>query len=386
MELLVVIAIIGMLIALLLPAVQYARESARRMQCTNNLKQLALALHNFHSSHNRFPASAFDQIAVSRDIARCGLFPLLLPFLEQQAYYDAIMVQYDPNDAPDTDSGHQPLYSRSSAHMTLDSLLCPSDGASRSGGGFARSNYRACRGDLAGNDCHPAEKGTGNIVSTNTQYNMPRSWARAYDFSSSFTTISSGTSNSIAFGEGLVGADDHFNSRTYKNTVAYGIPAHYNEMPRHCLTVKGRNGHFIDDWQHIDYDILENHHGDWLGKRIWDTVPGIYSFYALLPPNSPSCADTGFRVWVSASSRHTGGVNVSFLDGSVRFVSDSIETKNLTKSVRSALAGIDPDNPPDVLPPDNPPDYPVDDNGNRFSYGVWAELGAINSRETVSLP
>jgi len=90
-ELLVVIAIIGMLIALLLPAVQAAREAARRMQCSNNLKQLTLTVHSFHDVHNRFPASVFDPMAVNLKIRRCGPFPLLLPFMEQSALYNSVM-------------------------------------------------------------------------------------------------------------------------------------------------------------------------------------------------------------------------------------------------------------------------------------------------------
>jgi prepilin-type N-terminal cleavage/methylation domain-containing protein/prepilin-type processing-associated H-X9-DG protein len=99
-ELLVVIAIIGVLIALLLPAIQAARESARRMHCTNNMKQLGLALHNFHSAKKKFPFAGadygwcrFPEIAGSREIRNWNGLVFLLPFLEQQAIYD----QFDLN-------------------------------------------------------------------------------------------------------------------------------------------------------------------------------------------------------------------------------------------------------------------------------------------------
>jgi prepilin-type N-terminal cleavage/methylation domain-containing protein len=90
-ELLVVIAIIGMLIALLLPAVQAAREAARRMQCSNNLKQLTLAVHNFESTHARFPAAFADPIVIGSEMIRLGYLPLLLPFIEQTAMNDAFL-------------------------------------------------------------------------------------------------------------------------------------------------------------------------------------------------------------------------------------------------------------------------------------------------------
>ena len=94
-ELLVVIAIIGILIALLLPAVQAAREAARRMQCTNHLKQLALAGHTFHDAYKRLPASYDDEIWLSKPVWYGGWPGLLLPFFEQQAIYeDLIKDQY----------------------------------------------------------------------------------------------------------------------------------------------------------------------------------------------------------------------------------------------------------------------------------------------------
>lgn len=385
-ELLVVIAIIGMLVALLLPAVQAAREAGRRIQCTNKLKQITLTVHNFHDTHSRLPASAFDQIAAA-GVPGCGVFTLLLPFMEQQALYDAIMLVGDAN-----------IHERPAGNVALDSFLCPSDQPGRarfSNEGragdttwfHAFSNYRGCRGDLAGNDCETDGEGTTyfNLPSEGVvQYNMPRSWLRAYDFGGDFGTITSGLSNTIAFSEGLIGDDRGGTGGLYRNMTATDIPAHYSEAPIHCLNIKGPQGEFADSGQAI-------YGGDtlWMGRSIWGNRPLQYAFYALLPPNSPSCASDVTHVWVSASSSHTSGVNVSFLDGSVRYINDSIETKNLDMSVKSSLTAPEDDeqvDPDAVVQPDSPPSDPVDPDGIGFSYGVWAELGAANSSASVELP
>ena len=366
-ELLVVIALIGMLIALLLPAVQAAREAARRMQCNNKLKQLTLTLHNFHDVHNRFPAAAFDQIVASQDITRCGLFSLLLPFFEQLALYDSMMEGYSGD-----------VCANPSSSVAIDSLLCPSDGTGRArfvsgrteedGWYHSFSNYRACRGDLAGTDYTYNE-----TTSRYTLYRMPRSWARAEQVGG-FQIVTSGTSNTIAFSEGLIGQDGGWGTHgTYRDTVTSGLHAFYHGIPQHCLNLKGASGFFRVQEQRS--------FGGRLGRHIWDDKPRQYAFYSLLPPNSPNCGwgHTEYSGWFSASSNHSGGVNVSFLDGSVRFINNSIETRNLDRGVSTDLPGTD-DTPGSL---GNPPDYPYDEDG-RFSYGVWAELGAINSRESVS--
>jgi len=362
-ELLVVIAIIGMLVALLLPAVQMAREAGRRMTCTNHLSQLALAIHTFHDSHNRFPASSFDTDV--RGYLRYGLFPLLLPYVEQENLYDRMQ------EGQLTD------------RYRIESFLCPSDAGRTQDRSF--SNYRACRGDMVGIDHWYIERPIPNDPDNNTtihreDLNMPRSWARTYQHVGGFSIVTSGLSHSIAFSEGLVGNDS--NGSAYKNTVV-DSPAHYNEPPGNCLIFrKGGRGGLLPD------DVIGRGGDHWLGRDIWSREQRQYGFYALLPPNSPNCADVDISVifgvpapsnqpdidihaLVSATSSHPGGVNVAFLDRSVRLINDSIETKNLERGV----SGTSP----------APPDAPVDGN-TRFSYGVWAELGAINSRETVSIP
>lgn len=124
-ELLVVITIIGMLIALLLPAVQAARESARQMQCSNNLKQIGLALHSYHTALGKFPPayiSAFDPNNVNVDYGPgWGWTAMLLPYLEQQNLYNQIHFDKDIKDATNA----------TPRATSLSGFLCPSDDGAR---------------------------------------------------------------------------------------------------------------------------------------------------------------------------------------------------------------------------------------------------------------
>ena len=207
---------------------------------------------------------------------------------------------------------------------------------------------------------------------------MPRSWLRAYQFTGGFRIVTSGLSNTVAFSEGLIGRMVVGPGGTYKDAVAIGIPSYYNDAPLNCLNVR-RAGGQLDPLQQVAT------HCHFLGGRAWENAPDAVVFYTLLPPNSPSCGEGVYRALISATSRHTGGVNVSFLDGSVRFVSNSIDTRNLHRRVATQPGTINIGG--GTIVPGNPPPYPIcADTGERFSYGVWAELGAINSREAVLLP
>jgi prepilin-type processing-associated H-X9-DG protein len=364
-----VIAIIGVLIAILLPAVQAAREAANRSQCSNNLRQIALATHNFHDVNNRFPASAFDPIFVPKNISRAGANALLLPFLEYETLYDIITVPYKSTGT--ADETVQLLYQRPSAIVTFNVFICPSDGNSSVMSADATANsktsYRGSRADLTGSD---SASGDINAVDPNSQMIMKRSWLRAGRFQSGIEGVTDGLSNTICYSEGIIHNWRVTNGRAYKENIAAGISTHYNQFPNLCLNLKGSNGRFVNPAQGVVTDQGAN-----LGHRAWDNIIHSVYFYTLLPPNSPSCASTATS-WIyvrpSASSNHSGGVNASLLDGSVRFINDLIRTDNLNRKVTNQS-------------PDNPPANPYDGTGN-FSYGIWAELGAINDGGATTPP
>ena len=120
-ELLVVIAIIGVLVGLLLPAVQAAREAARRMQCSNNLKQIGLAYHNYHSTFNSFPASWYIHLPVPSYNIQSGLVGLL-PFMEQTALY----AQYNNAYSPTNEGGPISVANVAVIATPLPMFVCPS--------------------------------------------------------------------------------------------------------------------------------------------------------------------------------------------------------------------------------------------------------------------
>ncbi len=266
-ELLVVIAIIGVLIALLLPAVQAAREAARRMQCTNNLKQVALAAHNYHDAYNRLPP-AYQPIghslwlAAGHNDTRWSALALFLPFVEQQALYDQAGVgQINPMPRPEDDRHLQ---------TPVATYLCPSDPGGVLNPNFlgpehyAKSNYLP-----SDNIFDPRPKGhpSGNPPA------RPR-----------FNIITDGLTNTILFGERAM-IESPFRSLG-------GIWPGYSY---------GESGHA---WR-SDAMVL--------GRGSW-------------PPNTPTpTSDPTCRrhAWTSL---HPGGINIALADGSVRFISENIDS------------------------------------------------------------
>jgi len=373
-ELLVVIAIIGILIALLLPAVQAAREAARRMQCSNNVKQMSLALHTFHDARKEFP-SGMSQKAINNQY-NASLFQALMPYMEQMALGELCVANGKQEMAQD--GGGNPIYrnpwdvdyiprgggavTQSPWHRSreISTLVCPSG----TGEGFpnlARCSYRGNRGDVWVHFENP--------YSFRGVFNRPLS-GKPTDFG----TIKDGTSCTIAFSEAAIG--DSPRSRLVKGGIALNRGGGDEpQPPEECRVARGANGEIRAEIE--------------VGSGVADRVPGgrwahghgLYTlFFTILPPNSPSCTNVGDsegdRVLTAASSAHTGGVNVGLCDGSVTFVSDTV-------------AAGDPTLGPEIGTEIKQWPFP---NGEKFDYsgksyyGVWGAMGSRSGGESVTLP
>ncbi len=325
-ELLVVIAIIGVLIALLLPAVQAAREAARRAQCTNNLKQMGIALHNYHATVNCFPVGFLypDSLPTSGPLTnvpqlhyRWSVLALMSPFLEQTNLYNALNMNWPIAAGPGGTAG-TPAWTPFPANttvmvMSVNSFLCPSDG--QPAGVFVAStysvlsgpsNYHFCTGDGSPASANPGDAGV----------TVPANGAFVMRMPQSIATILDGSSNTAAGSEQLLGSGVG-SSTTQTGSTPPGMVARAAAISTTPLPPNtGCNGS-VTGWR------LDKGYAWWDG----DYRSGLYNHY--LAPNSKL-----YDCWQSspphnpaikaARSNHAGGVNLLFCDGHVTFVKDSV--------------------------------------------------------------
>ncbi len=217
-ELLVVIAIIGILIALLLPAVQAAREAGRRSQCTNNLKQLGLGLQNYHDVNSSFPFGKGGTGTNPGNAGRVSGFIPLLPYIEQVALYDQIKA--GGNGAPPL--GPTGWSGWTNWNVQVPSLLCPSDAKSApSPGSVAQNNYAFSHGDSINNNCNNTSTRGMFCVNNTVRLNM----------------VIDGTSNTIAMSERI--RDDFGIGGLPQVSIKHGTAtsiANLSTSPGTCLT------------------------------------------------------------------------------------------------------------------------------------------------------
>jgi prepilin-type N-terminal cleavage/methylation domain-containing protein len=279
-ELLVVIAIIGILVALLLPAIQSAREAARRTQCNNRLKQIAVALHNYHDSLGRLPFATICYINGTSPgqsgNSRQSWFHLILPYVEQRSYYETILPRIETNQFP----GGWP-----EATVVIDTFMCPSDPVSPKtvNQGF-HGNYLPCHGST--------DAGSGAGVTNGIFY--PLSKTR-------FADITDGTAFTVMLGE----------IRLQTDGVAAAGPGNVVCGSPHDLRGRYHN----------------TYHGNatFTTMRSPNTPVGDSCQYCAGTPNVPCRACVGSNEEIHARSWHPGGVQVALADASVQFISDSID-------------------------------------------------------------
>jgi prepilin-type N-terminal cleavage/methylation domain-containing protein/prepilin-type processing-associated H-X9-DG protein len=324
-ELLVVISIIGVLIALLLPAVQAAREAARRAQCTNNLKQVGIALHNYHEVNDCFPPGNIQARRGDLSLVNNGAFSVharLLGFTEQAPLYNAINFSVSCAN----DSTQQLNTTVTSTRLSL--FLCPSDTPptwnSIDGGGVAcGNNYAACMGsslEFSADQSGGPPNGVFFYLGTTGR---PVGLAG----------ISDGSSNTIAFGEWRVG-DGNPNLFTVPTDIV-SIPSLPAGLTRNTGTMAmpaGASGFttFLNTCV-SDLAVASDRSARVasLGESWALALNGYTLGNALLPPNPryPNCLLTGGLEnpgMLGMSSRHAGGANILLTDGSVRFLKESV--------------------------------------------------------------
>jgi prepilin-type N-terminal cleavage/methylation domain-containing protein/prepilin-type processing-associated H-X9-DG protein len=291
-ELLVVIAIIGVLIALLLPAVQAAREAARRAQCTNNLKQIGIALHNYHDINIVFP--------IGRGTNGFSGHSRLLPFLEQKNVYDSI--NFDLAARPNA-AGYDG--NQTARATVVSTYLCPSDAKNQLPTGWAGTNYRMCDGSavIAGNvPTDPA----------NPNFSMPPpNGMFQSDHSLGFRDASDGSSNTAVFSEHIKGDYNQNVATERSDTFRPGTyPATPDEAVKLCNEF---------DWRNLAFQGVSDVGAPW--------IYGYHSttgYYHVAGPNKRSCMFPPGRIATTANSEHPGGVNVLMGDGSVKFIKDTV--------------------------------------------------------------